>query len=291
MESGQWLGESHINRRPRRNEPFNPFAKDASQQHQKRRSEQARQPARRPEAAPEPVAKPVDIKADLERKQREAKQKLVQKGDVSAPVVKPAAIRAAPQKQQPKSSLNQSREERLADMRRKSEELKKAGAALKADTTVVPAATEVSELQEPQASEITSASTVQIQAQPAASEPATRVKNVFRKIETKVAIPTNDRRRGKRRFDKKGGGRQKQERKLNRQKYLEYKYAAKDILDDPNVPEEHRSNVLGQVWAKGERIGIEESVAFIEQKELELILPSDVALKLRDLVKRMTTKR
>ena len=291
MESGQWLGESHINRRPRRNEPFNPFAKDASQQHQKRRSEQARQPARRPEAAPEPVAKPVDIKADLERKQREAKQKLVQKGDVSAPVVKPAAIRAAPQKQQPKSSLNQSREERLADMRRKSEELKKAGAALKADTTVVPAATEVLERQEPQASEIASASTVQIQAQPAAPEPATRVKNVFRKIETKVAIPTNDRRRGKRRFDKKGGGRQKQERKLNRQKYLEYKYAAKDILDNPNVPEEHRSNVLGQVWAKGERIGIEESVAFIEQKELELILPSDVALKLRDLVKRMTTKR
>ena len=291
MESGQWLGESHINRRPRRNEPFNPFAKDASQQHQKRRSEQARQPARRPEAAPEPVAKPVDIKADLERKQREAKQKLVQKGDVSAPVVKPAAIRAAPQKQQPKSSLNQSREERLADMRRKSEELKKAGAALKADTTAVPAATEVLERQEPQASEIASASTVQIQAQPAASEPATRVKNVFRKIETKVAIPTNDRRRGKRRFDKKGGGRQKQERKLNRQKYLEYKYAAKDILDNPNVPEEHRSNVLGQVWAKGERIGIEESVAFIEQKELELILPSDVALKLRDLVKRMTTKR
>ena len=285
------MGESHINRRPRRNEPFNPFAKDASQQHQKRRSEQARQPARRPEAAPEPVAKPVDIKADLERKQREAKQKLVQKGDVSAPVVKPAAIRAAPQKQQPKSSLNQSREERLADMRRKSEELKKAGAALKADTTAVPAATEVLERQEPQASEIASASTVQIQAQPATSEPATRVKNVFRKIETKVAIPTNDRRRGKRRFDKKGGGRQKQERKLNRQKYLEYKYAAKDILDNPNVPEEHRSNVLGQVWAKGERIGIEESVAFIEQKELELILPSDVALKLRDLVKRMTTKR
>ena len=85
--------------------------------------------------------------------------------------------------------------------------------------------------------------------------------------------------------------RQKQERKLNRQKYLEYKYAAKDILDNPNVPDEHRSNVLGQVWAKGERIGVEESVAFIEQKELELILPSDVALKLRDLVKRMTTKR
>lgn len=176
-------------------------------------------------------------------------------------------------------------------MRRKSEELKKAGAALNAETVVIPAAPEVLEQLEPQVSEIASASAVQIQAQPAASEPATLVKNVFKEIETKVAIPTNDRRRGKRRFDKKGGGRQKQERKLNRQKYLEYKYAAKDILDNPNVPEEHRSNVLGQVWAKGERIGIEESVAFIEQKELELILPSDVALKLRDLVKRMTTKR
>jgi hypothetical protein len=237
------------------------------------------------------VAKPVDIKADLERKQREAKQKLVQKGDVSAPVIKPAAIPTAPQKQQAKSSLNQTREERLADMRRKSEELKKTGAALKADTTTIPAATEIVLETSPQTSVTTPGVTIESPVQPIVSETTVQTKNIFKKIETKVAIPTNDRRRGKRRFDKKGGGRQKQERKLNRQKYLEYKYAAKDILDNPNVPEEHRSNVLGQVWAKGERIGIEESVAFIEQKELELILPSDVALKLRDLVKRMTTKR
>jgi hypothetical protein len=237
------------------------------------------------------VAKPVDIKADLERKQREAKQKLVQKGDVSAPVIKPAAIPTSPQKQQAKSSLNQTREERLADMRRKSEELKKAGAALKADTTVIPIATEVVTEVKPQSSAAPLDGAVEPTVQPSVVETTVQVKNIFKKMETKVAIPTNDRRRGKRRFDKKGGGRQKQERKLNRQKYLEYKYAAKDILDNPNVPEEHRSNVLGQVWAKGERIGIEESVSFIEQKELELILPSDVALKLRDLVKRMTTKR
>lgn len=215
----------------------------------------------------------------------------MQKGDVAAPVIKPAAIPTAPQKQQPKSAINQSREERLADMRRKSEELKKAGAALKADTTVMPVTSELVDQIEPQTSELASEGTIQIPPQAIDEASVNRVKNVFKKIETKVAIPTNDRRRGKRRFDKKGGGRQKQERKLNRQKYLEYKYAAKDILDNPNVPDEHRSNVLGQVWAKGERIGVEESVAFIEQKELELILPSDVALKLRDLVKRMTTKR
>ena len=237
------------------------------------------------------MAKPVDIKADLERKQREAKEKLVQKGDVSAPVIKPAAIPTAPQKQQAKSSLNQTREERLADMRRKSEELKKAGAALKADATVTPAVTEIVAEVKPQSSMAPLDEEIEPILQPIGAESSVQVKNIFKKIETKVAIPTNDRRRGKRRFDKKGGGRQKQERKLNRQKYLEYKYAAKDILDNPNVPVEHRSNVLGQVWAKGERMGIEESVSFIEQKELELILPSDVALKLRDLVKRMTTKR
>jgi hypothetical protein len=117
-----------------------------------------------------------------------------------------------------------------------------------------------------------------------------RVKNVFKEIETKVESK-QDRRRGRRRFDKKGGGRQKQQKKLNRQKYLEYKYAAKAFLDHPSVPEEHRSNVLGQIWAKGERQGVDDSLEFIEQKEAELILPADVAAELRNLVKQMTTRR
>ena len=80
-------------------------------------------------------------------------------------------------------------------------------------------------------------------------------------------------------------------KKLNRQKYLEYKYEAKDILNDPNVPEEHRSNLLGQIWAKGERQSVDESLDYIESKEEELILPNNVADQLRELVKRMTTKR
>ena len=67
--------------------------------------------------------------------------------------------------------------------------------------------------------------------------------------------------------------------------------AARDILDNPDVPEEHRSNVLGQIWAKGERVSIEESLTFIEQKQAELVLPEAVADSLRDLVKRMTTRR
>ncbi|MDC0655770.1 hypothetical protein OAP41_02600, partial [Candidatus Poseidoniaceae archaeon] len=115
--------------------------------------------------------------------------------------------------------------------------------------------------------------------------------DVFKKVQTAVAKPSTDRRRKRRRGDKKGGGRQKQEKKLNRQKYLEYKYAAKDVLDSDLVSEEHRSNVLGQIWAKGERIGIADSLEFIELKVEEEILPREVADKLRDLVSRMTTRR
>ena len=104
--------------------------------------------------------------------------------------------------------------------------------------------------------------------------------------------PTNStrpRRRGAR--EKKGGGRQPQVRKLDRRKYLEYKYEVRDLLDDPAIPEENRSNILGQVWAKGERTGIEEAIQFIETKEAELILPREIADKLRELVKGYATRR
>ena len=91
------LGVLPINgRRGGRKEEFNPFAKDASQQHRRRRDERERQHPRRP-AAPvdQPVAPKKDIKADLERKQREAIEKLEQKGDVVAPEVAPAPVPVA----------------------------------------------------------------------------------------------------------------------------------------------------------------------------------------------------
>ena len=48
---------------------------------------------------------------------------------------------------------------------------------------------------------------------------------------------------------------------------------------------------MGQVWAKGERIGVSEAIEFITQKEEELILPTEVADEFRKIVKRYTTKR
>ena len=58
-----------------------------------------------------------------------------------------------------------------------------------------------------------------------------------------------------------------------------------------NIPEEHRSNVLGQIWAKGERIGVSATLEFIDEKEEQLIINNEVADKLRDLVKALTTRR
>ena len=116
------------------------------------------------------------------------------------------------------------------------------------------------------------------------------VSNVFKTIKTEVK--KSDRKPKRRRpADKRGGGRQPQSKKLDRRKYLEYKYAARELLENDSISEEHRSNILGQIWAKGERSGVDEAIEFINQKEAELIIPEEVAEEFRKMVKRYTTKR
>ena len=66
-------------------------------------------------------------------------------------------------------------------------------------------------------------------------------------------------------------------KKLNRQKILEFKYVAREILSHPDVPEEHRSNVLGQIIAKGERISVDSAIDFIDQKQEEMILTQEIS--------------
>jgi hypothetical protein len=216
----------------------------------------------------------------------------VQKGDVVAPVVAPAPVpKEIPRTERDEQPTTLSREDRLAEMRRKSEAIKKTANVLQSESPVEVATEQLSpSLLEVEIADGNEDETGDQDAGISIKAANKRVKNVFREIETKVESK-QDRRRSRRRGDKKGGGRQKQQKKLNRQKYLEYKYAAKDVLDDPGVPEEHRSNVLGQIWAKGERQGIEDCLEYIEQKEAELILPVEVGEKLRELVKSMTTRR
>ena len=117
-------------------------------------------------------------------------------------------------------------------------------------------------------------------------------KDVFKKVSrTKKSPISGDKRKRKRRGEKKGGGRQKMEKKLNRQRILEFKYFAREELDNPNIPEEHRSNILGQIIAKGERTSIDSAIDFIQLKQAELILTEEVANSLINEIKRISTRR
>ena len=117
--------------------------------------------------------------------------------------------------------------------------------------------------------------------------------NVFKTIQSvdKTSAGISKKKRKTRRIDKKGGGRQRLEKKLNRQKILEFKYVAREILSHPDVPEEHRSNVLGQVIAKGERISIDAAIEFIDQKHAEMILTDEISDKLKQEIKSISTRR
>jgi hypothetical protein len=299
------MGESLISgERRKKDEPFNPFARDASAQRNKRMSERS-QTQRRNAPAARPTPRPQQNKQnahdDLAKRREQALKRLGTQESQKSPT--PAASSAVKEtstptftnsvEKQTPAPQKVSKEDRLAELRRKSQASRDNAKAQRTVPSDVKPETQLASA--PATVEFVSAAPTSTTAEatvPAQTKTVTGSRNdVFKTIQTPVAKPSTDRRRRRRRDDKKGGGRQKQEKKLNRQKYLEYKYAAKDILDSDQVSEEHRSNVLGQIWAKGERIGIADSLLFIESKVEEEILPRDVADKLRDLVSRMTTRR
>lgn len=286
---------NNMNGRRRKDEPFNPFAPNASQKARDRKEKIPRQPART--RTPEPK-KPVE---NLAAKQRAAMQALKQRKDseitsnaetVKQDNVKPKHQISPQPKPAPKTDIKRpkNREDRLADLRAKSaataQFAKDAKDAKKAEdkVEVKPEIVEIS----PVSIKVEESIVAEV-AKPVKST-ANSNSNVFKTIKTE--IKKADRRPKRRRpADKKGGGRQPQSKKLDRRKYLEYKYAARELLENDSINEEHRSNVLGQIWAKGERSGIDEAIDFINQKEAETILPPDVADEFRRMVKKYTTRR
>lgn len=298
------MGELNISgERRKKDEPFNPFARDASAQRNKRMSERSQSqrrnaPATRP--TPRPQQDNQNAHNELAKKRQEALNRLGnQDSKPKSAAVQPVAEKVSEPtftnsvEQQEVVAPKVSREDRMAELRRKSEESRKNAKAQRNDAVEVKP--EVQKVDTEPVIEFISAEptpTPLSDAPETTGAKAEKSRNdVFKTIQTEVAKPSSDRRRKRRRGDKKGGGRQKQEKKLNRQKYLEYKYAARDLLDDDAIGEENRSNVLGQVWAKGERMGVTDALEFIELKVEEEILPREVADKLRDLVSRMTTRR
>ena len=278
-------------RRRKKDEPFNPFAANANAVRQKKRSERTLQSGTTAPAPVRPTPQSGNMGTDLLKKQEEARKKLTvsekQASSQSKPTVGVEQINTA--SSQPSVAKNQTRADRLAELRKQSQEsIKKTESILEPSTpkpipvaqpAIVPEPTVSTQISE---SEVASVTVSEVE--------TTSQTNVFKQITTKVKKPERFGRR-RRRHDDGRGGRQPKVKKLNRQKYNEYKYAAKDILEDDSVAEEHRSNLLGQIWAKGERMGVEETYSFISDKEEELIISKEVAERLTTLVRALTTRR
>ncbi|MDC0557086.1 hypothetical protein OAO34_04800 [Candidatus Poseidoniaceae archaeon] len=286
-----------MNGRRRKDEPFNPFAPNASQKARDRKDKVQRPTSR--QRTPEPVKPTNDLaakqKAAMEamRKRKEIENEKQSSAKVVAPTSTPVHKPSPQPKPAPKTSIKkpENREDRLAALRAKSaataQFAKDAKDAKKSEETPVA---EVEILKENVTEVVTEVAVEEVIAAPVKTAEKKNPANVFKTIKTEKKKA--DRRPKRRRpGDKKGGGRQPQSRKLDRRKYLEYKYVARDLLDVEEVSEEHRSNVLGQIWAKGERIGVSEAIEFINQKEAELIIPERIADEFRKMVKKYTTKR
>ncbi|MDP6333603.1 MAG: hypothetical protein QF479_03120 [Candidatus Poseidoniaceae archaeon] len=279
--------------------PLNPFARNAAAERNKRQAERANVRKREESAtAQAPInSAPKAPSSSLAEMQKKAAKRLENDKIITAQAEqKPAQL--------PKPTITVTKkletEEKVKNDIREQLNRKTAEANKKYQEITSNATEETSQI-EPEIIEVTPAiestppevENLQDDAVPSEEKiPSNGTRNIFKTVEqTKKPSVTGDRRRRKRRMDKKGGGRQRMEKKLNRQKILAFKYFARDLLDDPNIPEEHRSNVLGQIIAKGERTSIEAAVEFIQQKREELILTDEVANSLINEIKSMTTRR
>tara|TARA_B100000035_G_scaffold189118_1_gene161448 strand:+ start:596 stop:1528 length:933 start_codon:yes stop_codon:yes gene_type:complete len=305
--------------RRRKDVPFNPFAQNAAAERNRRHAEKAKEKRRidsqNQNAA---VSNNTDQKAagkTLQDLQREAREKLAAEGSTADAVntpkqevtaigknesvpLKPETKEITPTITQttaakPATVNKQSREERLAELKRKSQQSKDNAKLNKNPSKIVEKihdeTTSVDDddnldLVADEINEIVSEATENV---------TSRNLNVFKTIQSvdPASAGISKKKRKSRRMDKKGGGRQRLEKKLKSNKILEFKYVAREILSHPDVPEEHRSNVLGQIIAKGERISIDAAIEFIEQKNLELILTDEISDKLKSEIKSISTRR
>ena len=303
--------------RRRKDVPFNPFAQNAAAERNRRHAEKAKE-KRRLESQNQGVTISNNVNSKtpgktLEDLQREAREKLAAEGNTSE-LTTPNEQITAPVKEEVKAvevkketptitqttaakpviSNKQTRDERLAELKRKSQQSKdnaklnktpaKKEVEVKAETTINDDELD-SDLVIDELDDVLLSST--------AEDMPSKNLNVFKTIQTvdKSSAGISKKKRKSRRVDKKGGGRQKLEKKLKSNKILEFKYVAREILSHPDVPEEHRSNVLGQIIAKGERISIDAAIEFIDQKNLELVLTDEISDKLKSEIKSISTRR
>ena len=80
-------------------------------------------------------------------------------------------------------------------------------------------------------------------------------------------------------------------KRLDRSRHMEYKYEVRGLLVDLNVDEEHRSSILGTVWAKGERQTVSDAKEYLNTKLSEGVI-DDIQLEaLTKVVDNYTIRR
>ena len=72
---------------------------------------------------------------------------------------------------------------------------------------------------------------------------------------------------------------------------MEYKYEMRRLLQDIDVPEEHRSNLLGTIWAKGERQTTSDAKIFLEEKMTEGAIDEEQKSRLEKVIDDYTIRR
>ena len=305
--------------RRRKDVPFNPFAQNAAAERNRRHAEKAKEKRRldsqnQNTAAPNNTGQKAAGKT-LQDLQREAREKLAAEGSTADAVNTPKQEVTAVSKNEsvplksetkeitptitqttaakPAAVNKQSRDERLTELKRKSQQSKDNAKLNKTPSKIVEKIhDETTTIDDDDDLELVAVEINEIVSE-ATENVTSRNLNVFKTIQSvdPASAGISKKKRKSRRMDKKGGGRQRLEKKLKSNKILEFKYVAREILSHPDVPEEHRSNVLGQIIAKGERISIDAAIEFIEQKNLELILTDEISDKLKSEIKSISTRR
>ena len=72
---------------------------------------------------------------------------------------------------------------------------------------------------------------------------------------------------------------------------MEYKYEMRGLLDNIGVAEEHRSNLLATIWARGERQTTLEAKNFLDEKLNEGIIDKNQLKTLEKIVDGYTIRR
>ena len=304
--------------RRRKDVPFNPFAQNAAAERNRRHAEKAKE-KRRLDSQNQSISTSNNAKSKtagktLQDLQREAREKLgTDGGKLDATANKkeqqPTMAKKEPEVQKvtedtpviiqttaakPEVTNKQTRDERLAELKRKSQQSRDNAKLNKSSVKKDPEVkSEVAASVEELNAELPINAVEDIDLPNAELEISGKNLNVFKTIQSvdKGNAGISKKKRKSRRVDKKGGGRQRLEKKLKSNKILEFKYVAREILSHPDVPEEHRSNVLGQIIAKGERISIDAAIEFIDQKNLELVLTDEIRDKLKHEIKSISTRR